>query len=339
MPQFHVIRHAQSNNNALQLQLAKAYNHQSRYIRPIIYRNRHHDAALTDIGYKQAEHLIAPLLTLCRGKTLIAVSPMLRAIQTIKPSLAHVLKKDISLVCHGLLYEVGGCYHLKEARPGLSRDEIAKFFPEQLHIPKDGWFAQRTERETRVELAERVNEVVLWLESLVAAETFDTVILISHGAFMARLLRKILSMPEDIWLCHANTGLSSFRWDKRQGFLLQSINSTAHIAPELQTGASQADGWWPAVYKKEYAMMSFEDVPHRYPQLYTEICGYVQKDAEDSQKIYFCAFHHTELLGLISYHQGTSLLSPMITVDETWQGQDKLHEFAKAFLRDELQSK
>ena len=101
MPRFHLIRHAQSQNNTLRLDLGEEYNNSARHIRPLDARKRHPDPSITKLGEEQAAHLRSVLNSLCVGKTLVVCSPFIRAIQTIAPSLAWLRSElRVVLLCH-----------------------------------------------------------------------------------------------------------------------------------------------------------------------------------------------------------------------------------------------
>jgi hypothetical protein len=201
------------------------------------------------------------------------------------------------------------------ALSGLSADEISDYFPIQRHISREGWFGSRTHRETLIGLQERVSVVYEWLLELRDLQEYDTVIMITHGAFMARLIRKVLSIPSENWITHANIAMTSFLWDKEKGLLLEGINRTAHIPVALHTGDSPKDGWWPAIYHREVVFLSLREIPTVYVYLYKEILDARPDRTEeniDERSIFFCGFFHHTLCGFVQYDPKEKYLYPMV---------------------------
>lgn len=302
MPRFLFFRHAQSMNNVLHKQLKKDLcTEQS--IRPLEARARVPDPELSPIGRQQAVSLANHMLQFCAGKTLLVSSPFQRALDTMAPSLEVVRQRsDISVLCHGQIYEIGGCFHMKKAHPGLGKRDIASYCTEMIDIDDEGWFARRESRENYEELQERIERVYEWCVHLRDEEKYDTIILITHGAFQARLIRRIGHMSEEAWICHANTGYTSLLWDKQKGLLVEGINKTEHIPAELRTGDSVWDGWWPAVSHRGNSVLAVLHVPSQHPYLYQEIQKIYGEGTADEESIFFCAFQRDTLCGFVRYH-------------------------------------
>ena len=98
----------------------------------------------------------------------------------------------------------------------------------------------------------RVQSVVQWIRELWITPTrplssWRTVLL-------TRVIRLILSIPEEVDHMRIQHTPPCCK-DKNQGFLLEGINQKSHIPHDLQSGDTQADGWWPAIYKKEKVFM------------------------------------------------------------------------------------
>lgn len=126
--ELYLIRHAQSQNNALPEHL------------------RVEDPGLTETGREQARHLAAWLPSL--NLTKLLTSPFLRALQTTESIVqATRLIPEVRLELH----EQGGCYrgHTSEniiGRPGLNRSEIERAFPGYQIAPTidgQGWWASK----------------------------------------------------------------------------------------------------------------------------------------------------------------------------------------------------
>ncbi len=125
---LHLIRHAQSSNNALPEE------------------QRVHDPGLTSLGGKQARHLAEWISTLELGR--LISSPFLRAMETTAALLeATGLIPEIRVELH----EQGGCYqgHFPSDRmgqPGMTRQELQERFPRfvvAMDIGADGWWKSR----------------------------------------------------------------------------------------------------------------------------------------------------------------------------------------------------
>lgn len=249
------------------------------------------------------------LPNLCRGKTLVACSPFLRTLQTLAPSLAKLNQRaDVDVLCHGLLFELGGCYHMKKAYPGLNQIEISKWISKQQCVHEQGWFYGRAQRETKEEYVHRVEKVVEWIHALVESE-YETIVFMTHGAFMARVVRALLSIPDEVWITHANTAYTSMLWDKNHGFLLEGINQKSHIPLSLQSGDSPADGWWPAVYKRETVFHALDCVPRKHSKLYKELIEqrqYFCSEEIDERSTFFFHFDHHTLCAWVQYDPVTN---------------------------------
>ena len=304
MPRFLFFRHAQSQNNANRKALDRDWNGSVPHIRPLEARARLPDPDLTEDGVRQAENLGRVLPKMCIGQTLVACSPFLRTLRTIESSLEVLsVRNDVDVLCHGLLFELGGCYHMDKTYGGLSKEEISQWISVQKYIHIDGWFYGRTHRETKEEYILRVQSVVQWIQGLLDSH-YNTIVFMTHGAFMARVIRALLSIPDEIWITHANTAYTSILWDKDQGFLLEGINQKSHIPHESQSGDTPSDGWWPAIYKKKTVFHALDSLPQKYPILYEEIkalCTYSCSREIESRSVFFVHFDHHTLCSWVQY--------------------------------------
>ena len=309
MPRFLFFRHAQSHNNAVRKTLDEEWGGSVAHIRPLEARKRQPDPDLTEVGVKQSQLLGTVLPQMCRGKTLVACSPFLRTLRTLEPSLDKLrLRTGIDVLCHGLLFELGGCYHMKQVYAGLSQAEISKWISSQEHVHEQGWFYDYFRRETKSEYVHRVDRVVHWIYELLDSD-YETIVFMTHGAFMARVIRAILSIPDDVWITHANTAYTSMLWDKEHGFLLEGINQKSHIPYALQCGDSPADGWWPAIYKRESVFHALDCLPQKHPVLYEEIIStrsYISPKEVDDRSVFFIHFDHHSLCAWVQYDPKTN---------------------------------
>ncbi|MEC7988168.1 MAG: GNAT family N-acetyltransferase [Myxococcota bacterium] len=325
MTQFYMIRHAQSENNTLHLSLSLQYQQNYRHVRPIEARRRHQDAKLSDLGERQAAALSQYLPKLVKGKTVLVCSPMQRAIDTIVPSLPHL--NDVDLWCHGKLYEVGGCYKLDRAYPGLTPIELRTYFSRLVRIPDRGWYSEHHAQETPMDLHDRVEQMYRWMQEMRDSE-YETVIVVSHGAFMAQLISRILE-TELILIAHANTGMTQFLWDSQKGFLLQGVNDCRHIPHGLRSGDSLSDGWWPTHKKWDVYVARFASFPQNYPALYRETLqlreefllpkeGLTVSDyrESDARSVHFAAFLKSALLGFVQYDPISHRIRQMLVTPE-----------------------
>lgn len=304
MPRFLFFRHAQSYNNLVRTKLDQDWNGSIAHIRPLEARQRRPDPGLTEDGLRQSQNLARVLPQMCDGRTLVACSPFLRTLLTLEPSLPQLIhRQDVDVICHGLLYELGGCYHMSKTHSGLGQEDIARWIAVQKYVHIDGWFHGRTHRETKEEYVLRVQVVVQWIRSLLNSD-YDTVVFLTHGAFMARVIRSLLSIPDEVWITHANTAYTSLLWDKEQGFLLEGINQKAHIPHDLQSGDTPADGWWPAIYKRETVFHALGSLPKKYPILFEEMKAartYACSTEIEERSVFFIRFHHHTLCAWVQY--------------------------------------
>jgi len=204
-----LVRHGESQNNALAEQLSRTSEFEAR---------RHVDPDLTDLGRRQAESLatfladgavrsqavsqILPLAHVC-------VSPMKRALQTAAPLVRRLgVSAEIWTDC----FEVGGMYHEGGTESkGLSikemKREISCSVPDD--VSEDGWCGLR-ERETREKAKLRANLVATRIRRM--AQTDDsglrgkTLLLLSHHDFMNLLLQSLLKEGKQAH--HPNTSIT-----------------------------------------------------------------------------------------------------------------------------------
>ena len=308
MPRFLFFRHAQSDNNAIRKKLDQDWNGSVAHIRPLEARQRRPDPGLTKDGVRQAQNLGRVLPQMCVGRTLVACSPFLRTLLTLEPSLEQLNPRvDVDILCHGLLYELGGCYHMSKTYSGLSQEEIARWISVQKCVHIDGWFHGRTHRESKEEYVLRVQTVVQWIRGFLNSD-YETIVFMTHGAFMARVIRSLLSIPDEVWITHANTAYTSLLWDKDQGFLLEGINQKSHIPLELQSGDTPGDGWWPAIYKRETVFHILDDLLQKYPILYEEMKArrsYSCSKEIEERSVFFVHFYHHTLCAWVQYDPHT----------------------------------
>lgn len=309
MPRFLFFRHAQSINNVLHKRL-KLEISSDMGIRPLEARERGPDPELSLMGIQQAMALADNMHRFCEGKTLVVSSPFRRTLDTLAASLEFLQQRpSTDIMCHGQIYEIGGCFHMNKSYAGFGKKEIEKYCTEMIDIDEAGWFSQRKTRESYTELQKRIEKVYDWCVQLRDEAKYDTIILFTHGAFQARLIRRIIQMSEDVWICHANTGYTSLLWDKEKGCLLEGINKTDHIPEELRTGDSVLDGWWPAISQRGYSVLAVPNVPSKHQYLHEEITSIRGVGKNDEESTFFCVFQKDELCGFVEYNSSYGNIS------------------------------
>ena len=215
--QLYFVRHGQSANNALWETHGTG-------------AERSSDPELTEVGYRQAEHVgrfLAQPLDEARivgrdpqnlagfGITHVYCSLMVRAVET---GTAIARRLGLSLQAWHDLHEVGGIYldgeqpGERNGQPGYNRAYLEQRFP-HLGLPgtvsEMGWWNRPFESvENRIPRAQRfVNELFAR-----HGGTDDRVVVVSHGDFYNLMLTVLLALPESEqrWFSLNNTAVSRF---------------------------------------------------------------------------------------------------------------------------------
>ncbi len=243
---LYLIRHAQSTNNALPLEIER--------------QQRVCDPLLTELGYAQAERLAEHLATGCDGwgetlstdpeaggdgcvttygMTRLVCSPMRRALLTTQPiSRALGLRPEVWLDIH----EHGGVYLDREGSvgsvgyPGITRGEVQAQFPSYIlpdALTETGWWRNGFE-EWRGCL-DRAVSVALRLRALGATD--ERIAMVTHGGFASALIMALLRTPFDagVHYSHNNTGISLIHFRPDGGVRLRYLNRVPHLSVELIT--------------------------------------------------------------------------------------------------------
>lgn len=177
LPSLLLIRHAQSENNALEDQY------------------RVPDPNITDLGVKQSKKLASVVSKL--NPTVFYCSPFLRALETTrwiteKTNAIPIVRQDI--------YEQGGCHSgyqpgKRFAVAGMNRQTLASRYSQWTlddRITEQGWY-DLDHYETEEEAKARANRVRNWYES--ESKTHhdqDRVVMVIHADFKLRLLEAFL---------------------------------------------------------------------------------------------------------------------------------------------------
>lgn len=241
--ELYIIRHAQSQNNAL-----------------IDQRDRVSDPSLTDLGHRQAEaiaeHLASGINLDLRvgvsaedtsvqqrrgyGITRLFCSAMHRSLQTARPiGQALDLKPELWVDIH----EHGGIYldHGGErgivGYPGRTRSEILEEFPTYAvpeAVTEDGWWTGGQEdwpgcHGRAIKVAAQLYELAE------AANDGDRVAIVSHGGFIDALLKAFLNqLPNPgTFFHHYNTAITRVDFHPEGGLSFRYQNRIPHLSPEL----------------------------------------------------------------------------------------------------------
>lgn len=212
--QFYFIRHGQSTNNVLWDSTGSE-------------TGRSEDAALTDLGWRQAEVLgeflrrrnpvqtadVRDLQNLSGfGITHLYCSLMVRSIET-GTVVAGAL--DLRLVAWQDVHETGGIFLSDEqsgeriGQPGKPRSYFEQHYPDLVlpnTLDESGWWNRPFESTEEIEArAQRVLK-----ELLERHDAMDRVAVISHGGFYNYLMTALLNMPsrEGFWMFMHNAAIT-----------------------------------------------------------------------------------------------------------------------------------
>ncbi|MBN2472089.1 MAG: histidine phosphatase family protein [Anaerolineae bacterium] len=237
---LYLIRHGQSVNNAIGTEDQEKFE-----------RLRHHDPALTEIGQAQAARLGAYLAASAANGSGITfdrlyTSAMHRALQTTR-AVAEALERTPQVWLD--IHETGGMYSMESdgqvrGSTGITRARFAADFPGWAppdEITEAGWWDPSRGEETLEDSITRAQRVAGVLYR-VAEETPEIrLALVSHGAFLDRLIRALLGLPmptpekRRLLYAHNNTGLSKISFTQRWGTLVEYLNRVDHLSPDLHT--------------------------------------------------------------------------------------------------------
>ncbi len=210
--ELYLIRHAQSQNNALPEE------------------QRVEDPGLTPLGHRQAE-LLGEWIPQLRLDELIT-SPFLRALETTRR-----IHEATGLTPHvrTAIHEQGGCYRGyaevgMRGRPGMNRREIETRFPGFRvadEIGENGWWRCQ-DHETGAGARQRAAQV--WQRTREEfGHTQLRVAYVMHADFKLIMLGQIHQEPLDVpW----NTSIAKVVFEG-DAFRLVKHNEIAHLPPEL----------------------------------------------------------------------------------------------------------
>ncbi len=177
LPCLLLIRHAQSQNNALEDHL------------------RVPDPDITELGVQQAKRLAKMVSSL--SPTVVYCSPFLRSLETTRWAVSQI--NTIPIVRQDI-YEQGGCHSGHEpgrraAHSGMNRTDLAQRYAgwhldDRIH--DKGWY-DLDHYETLEEARSRASRVRRWYESETQTHAAsDRVAMVIHADFKLRLLEAFL---------------------------------------------------------------------------------------------------------------------------------------------------
>lgn len=245
--EIYIIRHAQSENNALM---------EDQHLRV-------QDPSLTPTGFKQADCLsdflvdATNLEELVRHKvdaperetpfrhtfTHLYCSPMLRALQTTQPVAAKLgMTPEVWIDIH----EHGGIFLEKDGVAtgfgGMTRSQILADFPDYVlpeAITEDGWWNPLNGMEHISQLYARATRVAGRLRARAQSpETKDDkVALVVHGMFIDALIKAFThNLPSDRYFhWHYNTAITRLDLIEDGVVILRYANRVTHLPAELVT--------------------------------------------------------------------------------------------------------
>ena len=250
----HVVRHAQSENNALR---APGIDNPSRA----------RDPGLTSAGEAQVEALrdfFAAATrpegerSLGRGETCeIYTSPMRRAMLTARGvCLGTGARARVRMDAH----EHGGCFDGGRngggvvGRPGMTKREVEEEFGDVIDAPDsmtDGWWDPALGCETVAAAQARGKRVAEWLWEKARAQSSGEaaradIVLVSHGMFIDILLKTLFDVPrttgkQGALFCSQNASVHTLHFDVSadgECVGLEMFNHVSHIPREFRTGGT-----------------------------------------------------------------------------------------------------
>ena len=249
---LHLIRHAQSVNNAFELN-----------------PNAEHvpDAPLTPLGHQQAAHLASfirrdfesserqnelrydPRLAVYSFDELYT-SPMHRTLQTTN-ALTQML--NLPAIVHTDIYERGGVYHehkqdgqlVSRGLPGLNPDQMREVCANLTvtdGVTSIGWWLSEMP-ETPAHYEERVFHVAKQIRDWATGDKRDgSIAFVTHGGFANALMQALLygvlvprTLMGRVLIAMYNTSTSRIDFDGDGTPILRYMSRTDHLIPEMVT--------------------------------------------------------------------------------------------------------
>ncbi len=216
--QLYLIRHAQSQNNALP------------------ESQRVPDPGITELGVQQSRALAERLRD--AKIDVLLTSAFRRALQTTQ-CVAEVRDQPVSIWTE--LFEQGGCYsgHVDLlGAPGMTREEIECDFPNfsvPNDIDEDGWWRSKPYEswEAATDRAQRITQRL----KAEFGHTDQTIACVIHADFKALLLTEMLGTRHPQWTGYydlSNTGVTVLRFEADQ-FDVEMLNDTSHLTDVLRS--------------------------------------------------------------------------------------------------------
>ncbi len=264
---LYLIRHAQSQNNALAEQIRERAGDFDELSYDDYRLNRVADPSLTDIGFQQAE-ILADYLQTATPKhragfddpgelepgefegnpfriTRIYCSPMLRTLQTARP-LAALLgirpRTWMDIHEHGGMFDHTGDGGTVVGYPGLNRTQIGEQFPDydlSDDITPEGWWFGA--EEDYPSCHGRAIRVAAEIRKMAREWPQERVALVSHGTFLDSLLKGLTGrLPGDeFYYGLYNTSITRLDFTRRDELGLFTVvrytNRVDHLPASLIT--------------------------------------------------------------------------------------------------------
>jgi len=184
-----LIRHAESRNNEVYRNARYIYRggtpdfDQQGWV-DYIDKHRSADPTISSTGKKQADKLadfLVPHLEQQASKPVQMIcSPMRRTLETIRPTIQRLHKKDPSschLLVNGFYFESEGCHVKEKPLEGMTQSECGQVVQQEGDLPDStidvtfegfpdperGWWCNGTGPETRAESEQRAAQFYLWI--------------------------------------------------------------------------------------------------------------------------------------------------------------------------------
>lgn len=189
--------------------------------------------------------------------------PLLKKLKTLAKKQFKKPLTKLSVCCHGMYFEEGGCHVLDKPLAGRNPQEIVNDHTSinfdtfigfdnkntsSSHNSNIGWYNYGTGKETKQMYTQRIEQFYMWLSSTVESmsENYDNprIMLFGHGLFMSSIMLKLLGMSaESAVFAHANTGITTLEYSRDSGaFFITGVNDHEHLRHHHVQGCSEQDG-------------------------------------------------------------------------------------------------
>jgi broad specificity phosphatase PhoE len=135
-----------------------------------------------------------PLLVDIDEHALVVSSPTRCALETAMPLVrrGHIPRERF--LCQAELFEIGSRIYHREERPSEVAARLeADFALTGCEVPCDADYPAQPDKESDDQASARIDRVRAWAESLIADGAYDVILVITHGHFLSRWLRRWIS--------------------------------------------------------------------------------------------------------------------------------------------------